>query len=66
MSFLYDNTLFELAGYVVERVTKFANWGNFQKERIYTPLGMTRMIAFREVHETDDNIARLYQILSNG
>lgn len=65
-SFLYNNALFELAGHIVERVAKCSNWGNFQKERIYKPLGMTRTTAFREVHETDDNIARPYQILSNG
>ncbi|KAI6090466.1 beta-lactamase/transpeptidase-like protein [Hypoxylon rubiginosum] len=65
-SYLYNNALYELAGHIVERKSGYANWGQFQHDHIFKPLGMTRTTAFRSVHYTDDNIATPYMILSNG
>ena len=65
-SFLYNNGLFELAGHVVERVSGYSNWGDFQNAHVFEPLGMERTTAFRYVHETDKNIAKPYMILTDG
>ncbi|KAI1124368.1 beta-lactamase/transpeptidase-like protein [Nemania abortiva] len=64
--YLYNNAMYGLAGHVVERTSEFSNWGDFQRERIFKPLGMNRTTAFRSVYETDDNIATPYMILANG
>ncbi|KAK4244750.1 beta-lactamase/transpeptidase-like protein [Corynascus novoguineensis] len=65
-NFVYNNGLYELAGLVVERVSGYPTWGDFQRERIFKPLGMTRTTAFRDVHETDKNVAKPYMILTDG
>ncbi|KAK0628899.1 beta-lactamase/transpeptidase-like protein [Bombardia bombarda] len=65
-NFLYNNALYALAGHIVEQVSDHDNWGHFQHDRIFEPLGMTRTTAFRSVHETDDNIATGYMVLTNG
>ncbi|KAK2595108.1 hypothetical protein QQS21_007193 [Conoideocrella luteorostrata] len=65
-NFLYNNALYELAGYIVEHVSSYSNWGDFQRDRIFKPLRMNRTTAFRSVHETDKNIAIPYMILTNG
>lgn len=64
--FHYNNGMYELAGCVVERLSRSPTWGHFQNDRIFTPLQMTRTTAFRSVHETDDNIAKSFMILENG
>ncbi len=64
--YLYNNALYELAGSVVERISGCLNWGDFQHDRIYKPLGMERTTAFRSVHMTDKNIAKPYMVLSDG
>ncbi|KAI1323123.1 beta-lactamase/transpeptidase-like protein [Xylariaceae sp. FL0255] len=64
--FLYNNALYELAGHVVERRSEHSNWGDFQNVRIFKPLGMERTTAFRAIHETDDNVATPYVILTDG
>ncbi|KAJ2902099.1 hypothetical protein MKZ38_001008 [Zalerion maritima] len=64
--FLYNNALYELAGCIVERVSGYSNWGDFQHDRIFQPLGMTRTTASRSVHETDNNIATPYVALTDG
>ncbi|KAI0532535.1 beta-lactamase/transpeptidase-like protein [Xylaria digitata] len=58
--------MYALAGHIVERISEHSNWGDFQRERIFRPLGMNRTTAFRSVHETDDNIATPYMILTDG
>ncbi len=65
-SFLYNNGLYELAGHVVERLSGCSTRGDFQRDRIFKPLGMDRTTAFRDVHEMDDNIAKGYMILTDG
>ncbi len=65
-NFLYNNGLFELAGHLVERVSGYYNWGDFQKAHVFDSLGMERTTAFRDVHETDKNIAKPYMILTDG
>jgi CubicO group peptidase (beta-lactamase class C family) len=47
-NFLYNNGLYTLAGRVVETLSNCSDWGDFQQERIFEPLGMTRTTAFRE------------------
>ncbi|EHK43111.1 hypothetical protein TRIATDRAFT_33198 [Trichoderma atroviride IMI 206040] len=64
--FHYNNGMYEIAGCVVERLSRSPTWGHFQNDRIFTPLQMTRTTAFRSVHETDKNIAKSYMILENG
>jgi len=64
-NFLYNNGLYELAGHVVERVSGYSNWGDFQNDHIFEPLGMERTTAFRDVHKTDKNIAKPYMILTD-
>ncbi|RYP09341.1 hypothetical protein DL765_008487 [Monosporascus sp. GIB2] len=64
--FLYNNALYELAGRLVEHASGYSNWGQFQHDRIFTPLGMLRTTAFRSVHENDDNVATPYMILTDG
>ncbi|KAL7959089.1 beta-lactamase/transpeptidase-like protein [Trichoderma compactum] len=64
--FHYNNGMYELAGCVVEHLSRSPTWGHFQNDRIFTPLQMTRTTAFRSVHETDNNIAKSYMILENG
>ncbi|KAL7973019.1 beta-lactamase/transpeptidase-like protein [Trichoderma sp. SZMC 28014] len=64
--FHYNNGMYELAGCVVERLSRSPTWGHFQNDRIFTPLQMTRTTAFGSVHETDNNIAKSYMILENG
>ena len=63
--FLYNDALYELAGCIVERVSGYSNWGDFQNERIFKPLGMTRTSAFRSDHEKDENIATPYMVLTD-
>lgn len=65
-NFLYNNALFELAGCVVERVSGYSSWGDFQHDRLFQPLEMARTTTFRSVHKADKNIAKPYMILSNG
>ena len=65
-NFLYNNGLFELAGHLVERVSGYSNWGDFQNAYIFEPLGMERTSALRDVHETDKNIAKPYIVLTDG
>jgi hypothetical protein len=65
-NFLYNNGLYELAGHVVERVSGYSNWGDSQHDHIFEALGMDRTTAFRDVHETDKNIAKPYMILTYG
>jgi CubicO group peptidase (beta-lactamase class C family) len=64
--FLYNNALFELAGKIVEHVSGAPTWGDFQQDRIFGPLGMTRTTAFRAVHQDDTNIATPYMALTTG
>ncbi|KAL6695216.1 beta-lactamase/transpeptidase-like protein [Trichoderma pleuroticola] len=64
--FHYNNGMYELAGCVVERLSRLPTWGHFQNDRIFTPLQMTRTTAFRSIHATDNNIAKSYIILENG
>ncbi|KAI0102585.1 beta-lactamase/transpeptidase-like protein [Nemania sp. FL0031] len=64
--FLYNNAMYALAGHIVERTSEHSNWGEFQRERIFKPLGMNRTTPFASVHKTDDNIATPYMILTNG
>jgi len=65
-SFLYNNGLFELAGHIVERLSGYSNWGDFQHDHIFAPLGMARTTAFRDADDTDDNFAKPYMILTDG
>ncbi|KAK7751169.1 hypothetical protein SLS62_006853 [Diatrype stigma] len=65
-NFLYNNALYELAGCLVEHTSGYSNWGDFQHDRIFKPLGMSRTTAFRSIHDTDDNIATPYMILTDG
>ncbi|KAI1146737.1 beta-lactamase/transpeptidase-like protein [Nemania diffusa] len=64
--YLYNNAMYALAGHVVEQASEYSNWGDFQRERIFKPLGMKRTTAFRSVHEADTNIATPYMILTDG
>ncbi|KAI1177460.1 beta-lactamase/transpeptidase-like protein [Nemania sp. FL0916] len=61
----YNNAMYALAGEVVERISG-QNWGEFQRDRIFKPLGMDRTTAFDSVHEADGNIAKPYMTLSDG
>jgi CubicO group peptidase (beta-lactamase class C family) len=65
-NFLYNNGLYELAGRIVETLSGCSNWGDFQQEHIFDPLGMTRTTAFRDVHENDKNVATPYMVLTDG
>lgn len=65
-NFLYNNGLYELAGSVLERVSGYSNWGDFQIDHIFEPLRMARTTPFREIHEIDKNIAKPYMILTDG
>ncbi|KAK3290461.1 beta-lactamase/transpeptidase-like protein [Chaetomium fimeti] len=65
-NFLYNNGLYELAGRVVETLSSCSNWGDFQDDRIFELLGMTRTTAFRDVHDNDKNVAKPYMILADG
>lgn len=66
--FLYNNASYELAGHIFERISepKYANWGDFQRDRIYRPLRITRTTAFGKVHQTDNNIVTPYMTLTDG
>ncbi|KAM7210057.1 Beta-lactamase/transpeptidase-like protein, partial [Rhypophila decipiens] len=65
-SFLYNNGLFELAGHVVERLSGYSTWGDFQHACIYEPLGMNRTTAFRYDEDIDRNFAKPYMVLTDG
>ncbi|KAK0641784.1 beta-lactamase/transpeptidase-like protein [Cercophora newfieldiana] len=64
--FLYNNGLFELAGHIVERLSGYPTWGDFQRDHIYDPLDMARTTAFRDTDDVDKNFAKPYMILTNG
>jgi CubicO group peptidase (beta-lactamase class C family) len=64
--YLYNNAMYALAGCIIEQTSEHSNWGDFQRERIFKPLGMNRTTAFKSIHETDDNIATPYMILADG
>ncbi|MDR2347644.1 MAG: beta-lactamase family protein [Bifidobacteriaceae bacterium] len=56
--FAYQNHMFALASYLVERITG-QSWSAVVRERIFTPLGLTRAhTAWLEYERHDDNYAR--------
>ncbi|KAK0744942.1 beta-lactamase/transpeptidase-like protein [Apiosordaria backusii] len=63
--FLYNNGLYELAGHIVEKLSGYSNWGDFQRDHIFEPLGMERTTAFKD-SDTDKNFAKPYMILTDG
>lgn len=62
-SFEYNNAVFELAGCVIERVSKCTTWGDFLECNIFEPLDMSRTTTTRSVHRTDSNVAKGYTAL---
>jgi len=63
--FHYSNVMYELGCAIIERVSGYKNWFDFQRERIFKPLGMERTTARREVHYTDANVATPYVALTS-
>jgi len=55
-SFIYQNIFYLAAGKVIEKVTG-KPWGEFMKERIYLPLGMTNTFASLDAVKTIKNKA---------
>ncbi|GAB4037027.1 serine hydrolase [Spirosoma jeollabukense] len=56
--FAYQNTFYSAAGRVIERITG-KTWAEFLKERIFTPLGMTRTAPKRGyIKEGDANVTK--------
>lgn len=56
--FAYQNTFYSAAGRVIERITG-KTWAEFLKERIFTPLGMTRTAPKRGyIKEGDTNVTK--------
>jgi CubicO group peptidase (beta-lactamase class C family) len=63
--FHYSNVMYDLGAAIIERVSEHKNWFDFQRERIFGPLGMDRTTAHREIHYTDDNVAKPYVALTS-
>lgn len=62
-SFIYQNIMYLAAGKVIEKVSG-QPWGTFMRQRLFTPLGMTRTRAyFRDV--TDPNRAKPHLMLND-
>lgn len=61
-----NNAAFELAGCVIERVSKCTTWGDFLERNIFEPLDMSRTTTTRSVHRTDSNVAKGYTALADG
>ncbi|KAI0411711.1 quinon protein alcohol dehydrogenase-like superfamily [Xylaria grammica] len=64
--YFYKNAMYTLAGQIIDRSSEYSNLGDFQHERIFKPLGMNRTTVFRSAHETDDNIATPYMVLTDA
>lgn len=62
----YNNALYELAATVIETVSGYETWGHFVDKELFKSLGMTRSTAFRDVHDTNRNIAQGYEALNDG
>ena len=55
-SFIYQNLFYLAAGQVIERVSGMS-WGEFLKQRVYTPLGMSNTYATLEEIQNIENKA---------
>jgi CubicO group peptidase (beta-lactamase class C family) len=56
--YVYSNTMYTVAGEVLERVSG-KSWESFLAERLFAPLGMTR--SNTSIHDLDDNAALPHQ-----
>jgi len=66
--FLYNNSIFSLAGNVIAQVMK-QSMGQVMKEYIFEPLGMSRTFTSTDEYDHkdgDDNYAKGYTVLDNG
>ncbi|KAJ8133382.1 hypothetical protein O1611_g236 [Lasiodiplodia mahajangana] len=61
-TYMYNNHAYNIAGLVIEKVTGLT-WGEFVRQRIFKPLGMTRSFDYQP---DDDNVAVPYNILTSG
>jgi CubicO group peptidase (beta-lactamase class C family) len=64
--FVYNNTMYALAGEVINRVSGIS-WENFVKENILDPLGMTRTLTIASLIESHSNsVASHYDHFEEG
>ena len=64
-NFLYNDPCTNWLDWIVERSSGSSNWGDFQRDRIFKPLKMSRTTASMSVHDEDDNIAKPYVVLTD-